>query len=235
MYARDIMSTAIVSTTPDASVLDAAALLVDKHISAIPVLSGDRVVGILSEADLLRRYELGTQREAAAVPWWRRVFGGGSEPWNYVEAHAMKVRDVMTPRVVSVAEDTSMEDIAALFESHRIKRAPVLDANGRMVGIVSRADFVRALVARAKAARDAQPTDDESIRRALLAELTAQPWWHPDRSEVIVSGGVVHYAGSYDSPEEVVAARVAAEGIPGVRAVEDGRSISIPAAGYRAF
>lgn len=233
MQARDIMTRGIISVAPQSSVIDAASLLVEHRISALPVIDDGALVGIVSEADLLRRYELGTQRDAASVPWWRRIFGGSNEPWHYVEAHAMKVRDLMSADVVSIAEDTPVADIAALLESHGIKRAPVLDA-GRVVGIVSRSDFVRALLERATQGHEAQPQGDESIRAALLAELQSQPWWRPDRCKVTVSGGVVRFVGEYEEPEERAAARVAAENIAGVRGVEDRRSISVPAAGYPA-
>ena len=231
MQVRDIMTRTVVSATPGTSVLDAAALMVDNRISAIPVISGDSVVGIVSEADLLHRYELGTERDPAARPWWRRLFAGEEAPGSYVEAHAMKVRDIMTTPVVSVDESTSVGDVAALFESHNIRRAPVLRA-GSVVGIVSRADFVRALVARAKTRPDSRPKSDESIRNSLLEELESQRWWRPDRSDVTVRDGVVHVSGQLDSLEEKVATRVAAENTPGVRAVEDNRSLFIPPGGY---
>jgi CBS domain-containing protein len=231
MQARNIMTSPVIRTTPDASILEAAALLVDNRISAMPVVNGDAVVGIVSEADLLRRSEIGTQRDSSTHRWWRRIFASDKGPWNYIEAHAMKIGDIMTTPVVSIGEDMPVSEIAELFESHKIKRAPVLRAE-RLVGIVSRSDFVRALAARAKLEHDTQPKSDESIRVALLAELESQSWWRPDRCRLIVKDGVVHYSGEYDGPEEKIAARVAAENIPGVRAVEDSRSISSVAPGY---
>jgi len=170
MRVRDIMTRTVVSAAPETSVLDLATLMLDNRVSAIPVVRGGSVVGIVSEADLLHRYELGTQRDALERPWWRRLFIDADAPWSYVEAHAMRVKDIMTASVVSVEDDASIGDVAALFESRKIRRAPVLKA-GAMVGIVSRADFVRALVARAEIRRDPRPKSDESIRRALLKEL----------------------------------------------------------------
>lgn len=222
------MTRNIISATPETSVMEAAALLVDNRVSALPVMYEEVPIGIVSEADLLRRYELGTQRDAAAVPWWRRILSRSNEPWNYIEAHAMKLCDVMSTPVVTVNEDTPVADIAALFESHRIKRAPVLEA-GRVVGIVSRSDFVRALLARPLLAPPALSTSNEAIRHALLIELQSQPWWHARRCQVSVSDGIVRYAGEYDKPEDKIAARVAAERIHGVRGVEDSRSNRVPA------
>lgn len=233
MRASDIMTRTVISVAPAASVVEAAALMVDKRISAVPVISDGAVVGIVSEADLLHRYELGTERDVAPRSWWRRIFDSDRASWSYVEAHAMKVRDVMTPRVFTVEENTPATDIAALFEKHKIKQAPVVEA-GLIVGIVSRADFMRALVAHAKPRAKARPKSDAAIQRALLTELDSQPWWHPDRCKVSVRNGIVNYSGEINDPEEKLAARVAAENIPGVRGVEDRRSIAIPAAGYPA-
>ncbi len=233
MRALDIMSKTVISVTPESSVLEAAALMVDNRINAVVVISGDAVVGILSDSNLLHRYELGTQRDPAARPWWRRIFDADAAVWSYVEAHAMKVRDVMATHVITVEENTPAADIAALFEEHKIKQAPVVRA-GSLVGIISRADFVRALVARSQRGHESQPNSDAAIRRALLAELESQPWWYPDRSTVTVSGGVVHISGQVSSLDEKAPARVAAENIPGVRAVEDSRTEVVAAAAYSA-
>ena len=231
MRVRDIMTRDVVSAAPESSVLDLAKLMLDYRVSAIPVIQGASLMGIVSEADLLHRYELGTQRDAASQPWWRRFFAGDDAPWSYVEGHAMKVGDIMTTPVVSVEHDASVGDVAALFESRKIRRAPVMKKEA-MVGIVSRSDFVRALVARAEIRRDPRPKSDEWIRRALLEELESQRWWHPDRSRVAVKDGIVHISGMFGSSQEQVAARVAAENIVGVRGVEDSRSLSVAPGGY---
>ena len=231
MRVRDIMTRTVIPATPETSVLDLATLMLDNRVSAIPVISDGSVVGIVSEADLLRRYELGTQRDAAPQPWWRRLFADQDSPWSYVEAHAMRVKDIMTTPAVSVDDDAYVGDVAALFESRKIRRAPVLWA-GAMVGIVSRADFVRALVARTKIRRNPRPKSDESIRRALLDELESHRWWHSDRTRVAVQDGIVHISGLFDSPQERLATHVAAENIAGVRGVEDTRSLSVAPGGY---
>ncbi len=233
MRTRDIMTRNVISVTPESSVLEVAALMVDNRISAVVVINGSTVVGIVSEANLLHRYELGTQRDPAARPWWRRIFDTDAAAWSYVEAHAMKVRDVMATQVITVEENTLAADIAVLFDKHKIKQAPVVKA-GALVGIVSRADFVRALVARAQRGHDSHPKSDAAIRRALLDELASQPWWNGERSNVTVSGGVVHFSGQVNSLDEKPPARVAAENIPGVRAVQDMRLEVVPTAAYSA-
>jgi CBS domain-containing protein len=231
MQVSDIMTRTVISAAPDSSVLDLAALLVDYCISAVLVIDGGTLVGIVSEADLLHRYEIGTDRDPSARPWWRRLLSSDEAPWNYVESHAMKVRDIMTTPVVSITEDTSVADLAELFESVHIRRVPVLK-HGAVVGVVSRADLVRALVAQAKTRHKERLTSDEAIRTALLAELDSQSWWQPDRCDVSVVDGIVHISGLLDSVQEKKAARVAAENISGVRGVADSRSVPIPAGGY---
>ena len=231
MQVRDIMTRNVITAAPDTSVLDVAALLVHHHVSALPVADGDSLVGMVSEADLLHRDELGTQRDPATLSWWRRILAGDDAAEAYVQAHATKVRDVMSTPVISVTESTKLGDLAALLESNGIRRAPVLRAD-RIVGIVSRADFIRALVARARVKHGEHARSDESIQRALLAELESQGWWRPRRCDVTVSDGVVHIAGPLESEQAKVATRVAAENIPGVRGVEDTRVLSIPPGGY---
>ena len=136
----------------------------------------------------------------------------------------------MTTPVVSIAEDTSVADLAELFQSVHIRRVPVLK-HGAVVGVVSRTDLVRALVAQAKTRHKERLTSDEAIRTALLAELDSQRWWQPDRWDVSVVDGIVHISGLLDSVQEKKAARVAAENIPGVRGVADSRSVPIAAGG----
>ena len=230
MRAQDIMTRTVVSVTPDTSVLEAAALMVAQRINAVMVISAGAVVGMVSEANLLHRYELGTQRDQSKRSWWHRLFDADRATWNYVEAHAMKVRDVMATQVITVSEDMPAADIAALFEQHKIKQAPVVNA-GLVVGIVSRSDFVRALVQHASASHMPTANSDEAIKQALLAELATQPWWHPHRSKVTVSDGVVRFTGQVGGSDEKAPARVAAENIAGVRSVEDERALVLPSVG----
>jgi CBS domain-containing protein len=229
---KDIMTRAVVSVAPDTPVSELAELLIEKRISAVPVIDAGALVGIVSEADLLHRYEIGTERRPAARAWWQRLFADKESPWGYVESHAKKVRDIMTADVVSVADDVPAGDVAELFESRHIRRVPVVKA-GKVVGIVSRTDFVRALVARGKIRRHQHSTSDDSIRRALLAELEAQPWWRPFYCDVTVVDGVVHVSGLIEAPDEKDGLRVAAENIGGVRGVDDQRTtLYIPGGGY---
>lgn len=227
MRARDIMSTPVIAVGPEASVPEVAALLLRERVSAVPVLEGGVLVGVVGEACLVHRHEIGTERGASERPWWVRLFAGEQWPAAYVESHAMKVKDVMRRDVVSIHGDMPLAEVAALFESRSLRRAPVVDG-GRVVGVVSLADFVRAFAAATACdAHEQGASSDEAIRAALLRELESQPWWRPLSASVVVKDGVVHVSGLLESEEELHATRVAAENVPGVRRVEDHRSIAI--------
>ena len=161
-----------------------------------------------------------------------RLFKGEQWPASYVKAHAARVADAMTAPVVTVIEDATLVELARILEKHSFRRVPVLRGH-TLVGIVSRSDLIRALVARGRMFRSQGFTSDEAIRNAVLGELEAQPWWRPGQSYVSVSDGVVHYSGLLDSHDEARAARVAAESIPGVKGVQDHRLTAVmPAMGY---
>jgi CBS domain-containing protein len=224
MKASDIMTSPVISVGLDTPVQEIAALLLEKRISAVPVLDEGRLAGVVSEGDLLHRWEIGTDARARAQSWWLRLFASDPSPADYVRSHARRARDVMTRTVVSIGPDMGLPEIAALLESRRIKRVPVMRGS-ELVGIVSRANLVQALAVVPLEGMRLTPPADETIRARLLAELELQPWWHSMASNVIVAGGIVHYLGVVESEDERDAARVAAENIPGVRRVEDGRPL----------
>jgi CBS domain-containing protein len=224
MNAEDIMTAQVIAVTPDTRVGEVAALLHHHRISAVPVVENDRLVGILSEADLLHRHEIGTDYARGGDPWWMRLFSADRSPAEYVKSHARQVRDIMTREVATVAPDTPLAEIASLLEKRRIKRVPVLK-QGRLVGIVSLSDLVRALACRLGSGRKTGPMTDEAIRSLLLAELRRQAWWRPELTNVTVQEGVVTYGGVIEFENQRLAARVAAEIIPGVRGVVDKRVV----------
>jgi len=220
MRAKDIMSTPVISVGAGTPVREIAALLRRERVSGVPVIEEGRLVGMVSESDLLRRHELGTERNGGSG-WWLRFIGADPSPGDYVKSHATRARDVMTWPIVTVSEETPLVEIVRLLEAHRIGRVPVV-REGSVVGIVSRADIVR-ILAEAPEDRDGEPGTDEAIRSRLLDELRRQPWWRATTSDVSVSQGIVHLWGALESRAERVAARVAAENVPGVRGVEDHR------------
>jgi CBS domain-containing protein len=209
----------VITVGADATVSEAAKLLADHGISAVPVVDKEsRVIGMVSEGDLLHRAETGTERRSS---WWLEMMSSTNKlAGEYIKSHSGKVKDVMTRDVLSVTEDTPLADIAVLLETNRIKRVPVL-RDGKLVGIVSRANLVRALAMTISQAPDDFEADDRSIRDKLLAELKAQKWAEVSPANVTVKDGVVHLWSSYLSEQEKRALVVAAENIPGVRHVED--------------
>jgi len=219
MRAGDVMTADVVRVSPEARVEEIARLLLEHHISAVPVVdAGGRLVGIVSEGDLVRRVETGT---AGSRAWWLELLADPATlALEYVKTHGRRAADVMTRTVVTVEENASLADVARLLEGRRIKRVPVV-RDGRIVGIVSRADLVRGLAVRSIEPQPATVADDRAIREGVLAALRGQPWWLGTYQTVVVIDGVVHLWGMARSVAERAAMRVAAENVPGVRGVED--------------
>jgi CBS domain-containing protein len=220
----DVMTTNVITVSPDTSVQEVAKILSERNISGVPVVDAqNRLVGIVSEGDLLHRVETGTDRRTGRRrSWWLDTVGSDEELARaYVKSHGRTTKKVMTSEVTSVGETTELADIANLLETKRIKRVPVV-RDGKLVGIVSRANLVRALAAAGSRLSADTATDDRTIRQKLLAELQGQEWVHAWAADIIVRDGVVHIWVSDDRPEEErQALRVAAENVPGVRGVEE--------------
>ena len=225
MRVKDVMTPNVITVGPDTTVQALATLLSERGISGAPVVDSEgRMIGIVSEGDLLHRAELGTERPAERrSSWWLEHFASGLAR-DYVKSHGRTVGDIMTREVVTVSEDTALADVATLLETKRIKRVPVMRED-RIVGIVSRSNLVRALGATsaAPAPESDKAEDDRSIRVRLLTELAGERWadgiWAQD---VIVNGAIVHLWFGSDAPDERrQAVRVAAENIAGVRGVEE--------------
>lgn len=220
MNAKDIMNHSIVTVTPETPVRDAAQLLLDNRISGLPVVdAAGKVVGIVSEGDFLRRV---AEAEDHHRSWWLRVLcDPAAEADSYVKAHGRVVGDVMSSEVVTVGEDVPVAEIAHLLETKKIKRVPVV-RDGKLVGIVSRADLLRSLAARRtpETAAGAASPDDAALRTAVLDVLRETDWAPTANLNVLVSAGVVSFWGFIDNPSQERALRVAAEGVPGVKGVE---------------
>ena len=226
MKARDIMSTKVVTVSPSTSVRDVAGLMIEKHVSGLPVINDNgTLVGMVSEGDLLRRPEIGTEKHRRR---WVSFFSGvDSQAREFTKSHALRASDVMTKQVIHVSEETPLGDVVALMEKHNIKRLPVL-SDGELVGIVSRADLLRALAARQAEPLPPPAESDATIRAAMNDVLKNEEWAMSAMVNVIVSEGVVHLWGVIDSKDQRQALRVAAENIPGVTAVEEHLSFSLP-------
>jgi CBS domain-containing protein len=221
MKAMDVMVRDVVTVSPDDDVAVAIQLLADYDISALPVVDDDEnVVGVISEADLLHREEIGTERKR---PWWLEAVTPASKlAGEFAKSHGRRVAEIMSTDVVFASEDTSLGEIATLLERHRIKRVPIL-RSGKLVGIVSRANLIQALAssqARVGAAGSGADTD-RKIRLQLLDRLGDQDWTDFGECNVIVSDGIVHMWGLVGSAEEHKALLALAEGVPGVVSVSD--------------
>lgn len=219
MRAYDIMTQEVISVSLDTELRDIAGLLLEHRISALPVLAEDgRVLGIVSEGDLMRRVETGTERRKS---WWlREFFSAGMSASDYIKTHGRKAAEIMTPNPITIDEDTPLDEIASLLEKHHIKRVPVV-RDGRLVGIVSRANLLQALATGLGRDEPASSADDREIREAILRELSAKTEVMVSRLNVVVSDGQVQLWGLVESPKEKMVVQVAAENVPGVTGVEN--------------
>lgn len=223
MKARDIMTRRVRTATPDMTVSEIAQLLVKHNISGLPVVDDRRrVIGIVSEGDLLRRHETGTVRRSR---WLDFFLDSTARAREFAKTRGRRVADIMTRSVVSVAPDTDVADIADLLERRRVKRVPVLQ-RGKLVGLVSRQDVIAALAKPTKAKGTRRRTSDAEIHEALSRGMRANSWTDRAIVNFTVNRGVVELSGVVDDPDRRDALRVLAENIAGVRAVRDNVQIS---------
>lgn len=215
MRAEEVMTRRVVSISPDASIWEAACLMLENNISGVPVVDGDgNLVGIVTEGDCLRRAETGTEHKR---PRWLEFLMAPSQlAGEYVHAHGRKVAEVMTRDVATATEDTPLDDIVHLMESRRIKRVPVLRGRA-VIGIVSRANLLHAMASLVVAAPPIA-NDDRAIRNQVLSELDKQAWAPRNCIDVTVKDGVVDLWGVVLAANQREAAIVAAENVAGVKA-----------------
>ena len=217
MRARDIMSQPLVTVRPSANVIDVAELLLAKRISAVVVVDdAESPIGIVSESNLLPRAE---PVDDKPDPWWLRWFVSKEQlAEDYVHRHGQTAADLMTRFVVRIKPDATIPEIVSQMTGWGIKRVVVCE-DERAIGMVSRADILRALVT---SKSDSITSDtDHHIRARLVAELKHQPWFTIGEYNVLVLEGTVHYWGPVNSEAERKALMVAAKNIPGVLGVED--------------
>lgn len=218
MLVQAVMTAPVVSVDPSTSVADAAKLMLSLRISGLPVVqNGGTLVGMVSEGDLLRRSELGTQRKRS---WWLEFLASpGKIADEYVQANARRVGEIMATNVVTTQRNASLEEVVELMGRHRIKRLPVVE-DGKVVGIIARSDLLRAL-AEALPTGNEPVSDDARIEAAITAELAGQSWGRNGLIRVYVENGVAELTGTILDERARLAARVAAEKVPGVKSVND--------------
>lgn len=218
LTAADVMTSPALSVSPDASLAEAVGLMLDRHISGLLVIDADgNMVGVVTEGDLLRRHEIATTQRRS---WLSQLFTSSGKQANaFTRSHGRRVHDVMTESVIAVGETTPLVDVVELMEDRGIKRVPVL-RDGRPVGVVSRADLLRALLAAAENPTPAA-TDDATIRQSIRAALQTERWAPTTTIDVSVQDGVVELNGIVTSDGERRAVSVIAENTPGVKQVID--------------
>jgi CBS domain-containing protein len=217
MRAHQIMTRTVVTVTPETTIVDAANLMLQRHVSGLPVVDGSgKLVGVVSEGDFIRRSEIGTGRRRGR--WLRFILGPGKSASDFVHEHGHKVGEVMTRSPLTITEDTALAEIVALMEKNNVKRLPVVRGD-KMVGIVSRANLLQAVASLARQVPD--PTaDDDHIRNRVIDGLEKYDWC-PFGLSVIVRDGIVHLSGVITEERARQAAVVAAEDVEGVKKVHD--------------
>jgi CBS domain-containing protein len=226
MRAKQVMTRTVHTVAADASVYEAARVLLNAGISAAPVVdAGGKMLGIVSEADLMNRPEIGT---APGKSWLQRLLADdAAKAQDFIQSHSQRVADVMTKDVVTAEERTPLGDIAALMQRHDVKRIPIL-RDGKLIGIVSRTNLLQGLLAREPERDEGSPGDDK-LRADVLAELAKHGWAsHFQSTNVVAENGVVHLWGNASSDTVKDAYRIAVENVPGVKRVENHMSVLPP-------
>lgn len=213
MKVGDVMARKVITVSPNNAVRQAAKVMLEHGVSGLPVVDDDgEVVGIITEGDLLRRSELGL---AAVAEPGHQSLSNDDRARLYAKSHAWRVGDVMVEELVTLTEDLPLGRAAALMHEHRVKRLPVL-RDGKLVGVISRADLLRMVIA---AKPDAVAPGDEAIRRSILARVSEDTGLVGLDLGVTVTDGLVHLWGQVETVACRTAARIIAEGIPGVKGV----------------
>jgi CBS domain-containing protein len=217
MRAHQIMTRQVITVGIDAPIVNAANIMLDKHVSGLPVVDqAGKLVGIVSQGDFLRRAEIGTQRRRGR--WLKFLVGPGREASDFVHERGRKVGEIMTSDPCTVTEDATLEDIVELMERNQVKRLPVMRGDS-LVGIVTRTNLLQAVAGLARDVPD--PTaDDDHIRNHIIASVEKADW-APFGFGVIVLNGVVHLSGVITNEHSREATVVAAENVSGVTKVHD--------------
>jgi CBS domain-containing protein len=217
MRAHQIMTRPVITVTPETTIVEAASTMLQRHLSGLPIVdAAGKLVGIVSESDFIRRGEIGTERKRGRfLPF---ILGPGQAATDFVHEHGRKIAEIMTREPLTISEDTPLEEIVELMEKRNVKRLPVMRGD-QIVGIVSRANLLRAVASLARQIPD--PTaDDDHIRNRIIDALAKNDWC-PYGLSVIVRDGIVHLSGVITDERSRQAAVVAAENVTGVNKVHD--------------
>jgi len=216
MNANDIMVKDVISVGPETPVRDVALLMLERRISGVPVVDSERcVLGILSEGDLIRRPEIETDRSRGG--WLGMFLSEEERARDFVKSHGRQAQEVMTRPAIAVAPETPLAEVVRLMERHRVKRLVIVE-HGKLAGLVTRADLLRALVAH----RDASPaaSSDRELRDRIDTLLRGEDWAASAVVNVVVENGVAHLWGAVESVSQRDALMLAVRGVPGIREVQ---------------
>ena len=217
MIVADIMTHPALAIGPEAPLLQAIRLMTGHRVSGLPVVGPEgQILGVLTEGDLLRRAETGTAGDQPG--WLAGILRPGRTAQQYVATHGRRVGDVMTTEVIAVTEDTSLADAVDLMQRHRVRRLPVL-RDGKLLGVVSRADLVRHLGE--VLAAETPSTDDGALQQAVLDAIEREPWARGHAVSVVAKDGVVQLDGCVFDLNAREGLGVLADNVPGVRQVEN--------------
>ena len=217
MRAHQIMTPQVIAVSPDTTIVEAVNIMLQYHISGLPVVdAAGRLVGIISEGDLVRRAETGTEHKRGR--WLTFLAGVDRIAAEFAHEHGRKVGEIMTQDPYTVTEGTPLDQVVQLMESKNIKRLPVMRAD-RMVGIITRSDFLATVASLARIA-PGPSADDDHIRTQIMAAIARAPW-RPCRLNVTVHDGIVSLNGVVKEESARKAAIIAAENVAGVKKVQD--------------
>ena len=216
MRAHQIMTKSVITVTPQTTIEKAAKIMLQAHISGLPVMDAGKLVGIVSESDFLRRNEIGTGRKRPA--WLQFLIGPGRAASEFVHERGRKIEDVMTTDPITVDEETPLEDLVRLMEKNGIKRLPVM-SGATLKGIVTRSNLLQAVASMAREVPD--PTADDDHIRERITQAVNKTDWRPIGFETTVRNGVVHLHGIITTEQARKATIVAAENTAGVKEVHD--------------
>jgi CBS domain-containing protein len=218
MQARDIMTTNVISINSAASIWNAIALMLSKGISGLPVKEdGGRVCGVLTEGDLLTRKEISSRLSAQAG----HAVTQEKDLERYIQRNGWCVADVMSRDVISALPETPVAELAATMSSRQIKRIPIIE-HGRLAGIVSRRDILRAF---SQSTQDAVAGGDDALRLAIVTRLRSDLGLENENIEVTVRNPQVSIKGTIQSELQRRAIKVLVEGVRGINGYVDGMTL----------
>jgi CBS domain-containing protein len=228
MRVKDIMTANVIAVTEQATLLEALRTLVERKVSALVVVdSAGAPVGVLSEGDLLRRVELGTDKRRAG--WLEFLLGGGRSAEDYVLSHGRKVGELMTRGALTIDEEAEISAAVDIIAAKKIKRL-VVTRGSRAVGVLSRSDLLKALLATLDRPREAH--SDSEIFAEITAQMAREAWTPRGSIHADVADGIVTLEGAISDERLRGALKVLVENVPGVRAVKDKLAWIEPNSGY---